>query len=92
MKTNTAIIKSFREKFKSRRDCSNTQKHILTCQGCIDVIVEEDLILEQFLLTALDQREREVAIEIFRDIKKRGWYSNKEEIQTKYLKEDNHGK
>lgn len=39
----------FEKKFPSRRDCSNGQKHLSTCQGCIDIIVEEPEVILSWL-------------------------------------------
>jgi flagellar biosynthesis/type III secretory pathway protein FliH len=48
----------FAKEFVPRRDCSGEFSHIENCQGCIDVIVEEESKLKSFLTQELNEAYR----------------------------------
>ena len=52
------ILQRFAKEFVPRRDCSGEYSHRENCQGCIDVVVEEESKLKSFLAQELSEAYR----------------------------------
>lgn len=78
-------IESFDKTFSPRRDCSNAQKHIDSCQGCITIIVEESIKVEQYISTLIEEIFGEVEATVDLSHDDIDFKENLIELKEKYL-------